>query len=110
MKYCLALDLVDNNDSILEYENWHRKVWPGIIKSIRDAGIGGLEIYRVYNRLFMIMDTLPGFSFEKKKEMDENNPLVIQWESMMANFQQIIPGTPAGSKWVLMNKVFDLND
>lgn len=110
MKYFLALDLMDHEESILAYEDWHRKIWPGIVLSIRESGITGLEIYRVFNRLFMVMETAPGFSFEKKKEMDESNPLVMEWESLMSEFQQLIPGTPAGSKWVLMNKVFDLND
>ena len=110
MKYCLALDLVDDEQSIADYESWHKTVWPEIIVSIRESGIESMEIYRVFNRLFMIMETNPSFDFEKKKQLDESNAVVLQWESMMEKYQQLIPGTPPGSKWVLMNKVFDLND
>jgi len=58
MRYCLALDLQPDPALIAEYEGWHREVWPGIRKSIVDGGIEGMEIYRLENRLFMIMETV----------------------------------------------------
>ena len=54
-KYCLTLDLKDDAQLIAEYEAYHRAVWPEIKKSILDAGIASMEIYRFDNRLFMIM-------------------------------------------------------
>lgn len=109
MRYCFALDLVDDDTKIEEYEQWHREVWPGIITSIKESGIYAMQIYRVYNRLFMIMETSSNFSFEEKAQRDEQNPVVQEWEKLMWNYQQSIPGTKAGEKWVLMHKIFDLN-
>lgn len=65
-KYCLALDLNNEEQLIAEYEAHHKKVWPEIIASIKEAGIISMEIYRIMNRLFMIMETTDDFSFEKK--------------------------------------------
>jgi L-rhamnose mutarotase len=67
-RYSLALDLVDNPVLIHEYEQWHKNEnsWPEIRKSIVDAGITNMEIYRTGNRLFMIMETGDDFSFDKK--------------------------------------------
>ncbi|TRZ76851.1 MAG: L-rhamnose mutarotase, partial [Chitinophagaceae bacterium] len=65
-RYCFALDLKDDPNLIAAYEEYHRSVWPEIIQSIKEADIKSLEIYRVSNRLFMIMETGPDFSFEKK--------------------------------------------
>ena len=67
-RYSLALDLVDNPVLIYEYEQWHENEnsWPEIRKSIDDAGITNMEIYRTGNRLFMIMETGDDFSFDKK--------------------------------------------
>jgi L-rhamnose mutarotase len=45
-KYCLAVDLVDDEKLIAEYEAWHQKVPAEIQKSIRDSGITNMEIYR----------------------------------------------------------------
>ncbi|MGN6533081.1 MAG: L-rhamnose mutarotase [Ginsengibacter sp.] len=108
MKYCLALDLKEDENLIAEYEKHHQAVWPEIIDSIKDSGIRGLEIYRVFNRLFMIMETDASFSFDKKNAMDSANPKVQQWEELMWKYQQSIPHAKPGEKWVLMNKIFEL--
>lgn len=107
-RHCLALDLKDDPKLIMEYEAYHKKVWPEILKSIRDAGIGQLEIYRTGNRLFMIMEVKDGFSFEKKTFMDSTNPKVQEWEALMWNYQQALPLAKPGEKWVLMEKIFKL--
>lgn len=109
MKYYLALDLKNDDELIAEYEQYHQKVWPEIIDSIKDSGIIGLEIYRVGNRLFMIMETDETFSFEKKNGMDNSNSKVQEWENLMWKYQQALPGAQPGEKWMLMKKIFDLN-
>jgi len=107
-RYCLALDLKNDADLIGSYERWHKQVWPEIKQSIWDAGITGMEIYRTSNRLFMIMETKDEFSFERKANMDLANPKVQQWENLMWTFQQSLPHAPAGEKWILMDKIFEL--
>ncbi len=110
-KYCLAVDLVDNDELIAEYENWHKpeNAWPEIKKSIWDAGIANMEIYRVGNRMFMIMEVDDTFSFERKAAMDAANEKVQEWEQLMWKFQQSMPFAKNGEKWMLMNLIFALN-
>ena len=108
-KYCFALDLKDDENLIREYKAYHQAVWPEIITSIKDAGIEDLEIYAVGNRLFMIMTVNETFSFEKKSAMDAANPRVQEWEELMWKYQQALPVAKAGEKWVLMEKIFQLD-
>ena len=107
-KYCLALDLKDDPQLIEEYEKYHQHVWEEIKKSIYDAGITNMEIYRTGNRLSMIMETNENFSFEKKTAMDNANQRVQEWEQLMWKFQQPLPWAKEGEKWVLMEKIFQL--
>ena len=107
-RYCLALDLKNDPKLIAEYEEHHRKVWPAILQSIKASGIETLEIYRVENRLFMILETDEDFSFEKKKAMDDASETVQQWEELMWNYQQALPSAKPGQKWILMEKIFQL--
>jgi len=107
-RYCLALDLIDDADLIARYKAYHKAVWPEIIESIKSAGIQQLEIYTVANRLFMIMEVDHTFSFEKKKALDELNPVVTDWENLMWQYQQALPVAKKGEKWVLMEKIFSL--
>jgi L-rhamnose mutarotase len=107
-KYCLALDLVNDAQLIAAYEAHHCSVWPEIINSIRGSGIVHMEIYRVENRLFMIMETTNGFSFEEKAAADAANAKVQEWEALMWQYQQAIPGSKPGEKWRLMERIFSL--
>ena len=109
-RYCLALDLKDDPQLIATYEQYHTSVWPEIINSIKEADIKNLEIYRVANRLCMIMEVTDEFSFEKKAALDANNEIVMQWETLMWQYQQAIPTAKPGEKWVLMNKIFSVSN
>jgi len=109
-KYCLALDLKPDPVLMAEYEAYHRAVWPEILDSIRAAGIGQLEIYRIENRLFMILEAGDDFSFEKKAALDASNPKVQEWETLMWTYQQALPTARPGEKWMLMERIFQLGE
>ena len=108
MRYCLALDLQRDPALIAEYEAWHRDVWPEIKASILDGRITEMEIWRLEDRLFMIMETAEDFSFERKAAMDAANPAVQRWEELMWKYQIAVPGGRPGEKWRLMDRIFYL--
>jgi len=107
-RYCLTLDLKDDPKLIAEYKKYHEKIWPEITKSIKDSGIVDLEIYLLGTRMFMIMEVNDKFSFEAKTKADASNPKVQEWEQLMWKFQQPLPQTKPGQKWMLMDRVFKL--
>lgn len=107
-RYCFALDLKNDSQVIAEYEQHHKNVSQYIIDSIKRAGIEVMDIYRIENRLFMIMETDENFSFERKNQMDKNDPLVQEWENLMWKYQQPLPSAKQGEKWMLMTKIFEL--
>lgn len=107
-RYCLALDLINDEALIAEYEKWHTQVWPEIRTSITSSGIEQMDIYRTGNRLFMIMEVNTDFSFEAKSKADAVNEKVQEWEQLMWQFQQPLPFAKPGEKWMLMNKIFQL--
>jgi L-rhamnose mutarotase len=107
-KFCLALDLIDDPELIAEYEKYHQNVWPEVKQSILDSGITNMEIYRIQNRLFMMVEADENFSFEAKNEADKNNSKVQEWEELMWKFQKQLPNSKPGEKWQLMDKIFSL--
>ncbi len=109
-RYFFALDIDDSPELIAEYEEIHRNVWPEILKSITDSGITQMQICRAGNRLVMLMETDDTFSFERKAMMDADNPVVQEWEQLMWKYQKAIPVAKEGEKWVLMDKIFDLQE
>lgn len=109
-RYCYAVDLKDDPQSIAEYEYWHKAEngWPEIRKSILDADITDMQIYRTGNRLMMIMDTTDDYDADRKAHMDAGNPKVQEWEQLMWKFQQPVPWAREGEKWVPMFRIFKL--
>jgi len=107
-RYCLTLDLKDDPDLIAAYEQYHQAVWPEILASIKSAGIKHMEIYRWQSRLFMIMEVSENFSFEEKAQLDAANPKVQEWETLLWQYQQALPGVNPGEKWQLMRQIFIL--
>jgi L-rhamnose mutarotase len=108
-QYVLALDLKNDPHLIAEYEAHHQAVWPEVLKSIKESGITKCHIYRIENRLTMVLETSPDFSFANKAIADAQNPVVQDWEKLMWNYQQALPTAKPGEKWVLMKSVFELD-
>ena len=107
-RYCLALDLKKSPKLIAEYERHHEKIPEAIDRSIREAGVTNLEIYRIGQRLFMILEANDQFSFEKKATMDAANPDVQAWETLMWRFQKPLKEAREGEKWLIMRPIFKL--
>ncbi|MCL4119036.1 UNVERIFIED_CONTAM: hypothetical protein GTU68_065809 [Idotea baltica] len=105
-RHCLALDLKDDPALIEKYEEYHSAVWPEILASIKESGILEMQIYRVGNRMFMIIDVDDDFTFDKKAAVDANYPENEKWEELMWNYQQALPFAKPGEKWLPMKKVF----
>ncbi|MBX2817564.1 MAG: L-rhamnose mutarotase [Saprospiraceae bacterium] len=109
-RICLACDLKPDESLIAEYIQYHKpeELWPEITSSIRDAGVLDMEIYRIGNRLFMIMEVAPDYDATQKAAMDKANPKVQEWESLMWKFQQRLPWAAPGQKWVETQCIFKL--
>jgi L-rhamnose mutarotase len=107
-RYCLTICLKSDPKLIAKYIEYHRKGWPEIHQSIRDAGVIDMQIFELEGRLFMIMDTDQTFSFERKALMDSTNPKVQEWEALMAQFQDVQASTDPSAKWKRMDKIFQL--
>lgn len=109
-RFCLTLDLKNDPTLIAEYKRYHEQIWPEIAQSIKDSGIEGMEIYLLGTRMFMIMEVGETFSFEAKAKADSINPKVQQWENLMWTFQQSLPEAKPEEKWLLMERIFNLDE
>lgn len=104
-RYCLALDLKNDETLIKEYEAYHKNVWKEILDGIKSVGILDMQIYRVENRMFMILETPEDFNFDVQMEKLSKLARQEEWEKLMWKFQKEII---SGQKWVQMNKIFQL--
>ncbi len=109
IRYCQALDLIDDTAKIQSYIAHHQRIWPEIAANIRASGIVDMQIWRLETRLFMIMEVSPDYSPEQAAVLAAAEPKVQEWEDLMWQFQVGTPWTPKGEKWLPMEKIFDLS-
>jgi L-rhamnose mutarotase len=109
-RYCLTLDLKEDPQLIAEYKRHHEKIWPEITESIKQKGVVDLEIYLLGTRMFLVMEVNEQFSFEAKAKADRENPKVREWEELMWKFQKALPNAKPGEKWLLMERIFKLEE
>ncbi|SDK10569.1 L-rhamnose mutarotase [Billgrantia gudaonensis] len=109
MRYCLALDLIDDEALIAEYERRHRRIWPEVRDHLLRCGVIDMQIYRLGTRLTMVMEVdAQSFSFAAMAEAERQSPIIQQWEDEMGRYQCPTPWTEENNKWQLMKPIFQL--
>lgn len=105
-RFCQTLELINDNNLISKYIDAHKNVWPEIIEGQREVGILDMQIYRKGCHLFMIMDTVDDFDFEKDMARLATLPRQAEWEAYVSQFQGCSPDAPSAQKWQLMQRIF----
>ena len=106
--YAQALDLVNNPEVIKKYDEYHQNVWQEDLDAIKVFGILRMRIWRVSNRLFMLMETSDDYDPEKYSEYTNNDPKAKEWDDIMRTMQLKIPNASKSTDWwALMDLVFD---
>jgi L-rhamnose mutarotase len=104
------LDLKEDSQLIKEYEHWHKpaNIWPEIPAGIKEVGIQTMEIFRLGNRLFMIIEAGPKFDFDRDMSKLATLPRQREWEAFVSRFQKSALGETSSEKWKMMKKIFRL--
>ena len=110
-RFCLALDLKDDEHLIAQYERYHQRdvIWPEIVEGIKQCNVLEMDIYRIGNRLMMILETNQDFDLAKDFARMGTLPRQKEWAELMLTFQQRLPFAKEDEHWVLMKQIFNLN-
>lgn len=108
-RYCQTLKVSENSGMLEKYIDAHRRVWPEIQQGIRSVGILDMQIYALGTTMFMIMDTVDDFDWEKDNARLATLPRQAEWEAYVAQFQGCDANATSTQKWHLMEKVFELD-
>ena len=109
-RFCKTMQLRNDASLIKAYRKAHAKgaAWPEITRGMKEVGIIDMEIYLLGTTLFMIMDTVPEFDYDKAMEALAKKPRQQEWESYMSNFQNSSEGASADEKWQIMERIYKM--
>lgn len=111
VRRCFAVDLVDDADMIARYEAWHEAGGPpaAVTAAIRADDVRELEIWRVGDRMFMILEQGSGYDPAAKAARDAADPDVQAWDALMRTFQKPLPFSP-DQTWTEMTRIYALSE
>lgn len=106
-RYCQTLTIPDDPETVRKYVEAHSAVWPEIIEGQHEVGILSMQIFARDNVLFMIVDTIDDFDWERDMERLSRLPRQAEWEAYVSAFQGCDPDATSAQKWQMMTKIFD---
>ena len=108
--FAMALDLRDDAVVIEKYKEYHREVWDEVLDGLRSIGIRKMKIFLHRRRLFMYLEAPDDFVLERDfPRYMAQSPRAAEWDALMREFQQPVPGASQSECWAAMEEVFDLN-
>jgi L-rhamnose mutarotase len=108
-RYAQTIELKDAPGIIDRYVEHHRAVWLEVERGLRAIGIERMLIWRLGRRLFMVMETVDDFDFERDfARYTESSPRIHEWQSLMESLQQPVPEAKPGEWWAAMELVYSL--
>jgi L-rhamnose mutarotase len=108
-RYGRTLNLKNDPEIIARYVEHHRAVWPEVEAGLRGIGIERMLIWLLGRRLFMLMETVDGFSPDEDfARYMQGDPRIAEWQSLMESMQEPVPEAAPGEWWADMELVYAL--
>ena len=104
--FAYTLELVDDPDMIAKYREYHKNVWPEVLKGIRETGVLRSKIFLLGNRLFMIVEAEDSYCAQTLQSYTAD-PKSKEWDELMRCFQKPVREAKEGEWWAEMDLVYD---
>src|ERR1700758_3782890 len=88
-----------------KYVQYHAKVWPGVLQTIRDCNIRNYSIFFKDNTLFAYFEYV-GDNFEADMAKMAGDNTTQEWGAIMKPMQQPISTRAEGEWWADMKELF----
>ena len=107
--FAMTLNLQDRPGVIEEYQKYHRAVWPEVLDGLRAIGISKMKIFLHGRRLFMYLEAHDEFDLARDFPRYMASELAKEWDALMRQFQEPVPGASPDDWWAAMEEVFDID-
>lgn len=101
----LVADTIKQNE-YLKYHQFQFEQWPEVAHGFCNAGFQQLLVFK-NDRQLMLVISIPANNTldELNPRTTENNPRMDEWNTIMGQYQEGIPGTAAGEVWVFLDQI-----
>lgn len=89
-----------------EYIEYHTKVWPEVLKAMRECGIVNYSIFLHNGYLFAYMEMHKNKSLDTLVKEWVTYDVCVEWESVMNKMQEKAQGAKEDEWWSEMKEIF----
>ena len=109
-RHVLTVDLRDDPAAIATYREYHQRVWPEVLDSLRSAGVASMDIHMYGRRLVMVLDLVDGLTVQQVFAAHaSSHPRVQEWERLMRSLQEPSLNGSQTESWAVMEPIFRLS-
>ena len=96
-----VVNIVKDEQQLKQYLDYHQNVWPEVEAGFKKAGYKKIALYR-YDHLLVMTIAVPENADLNVmgKRAESYSPRCAEWNKLMDGYQQGVPGTAPGEKWV----------
>lgn len=110
-RHVLTVNLKDDQAIIDTYREYHRRVWPEVLNSLRQVGVERMDIHLLGRQLVMSVELANGVDVAHAFAAHRaSNPRVAEWERLMQSMQEPPPQAARGEWWAIMEPIFRFED
>jgi L-rhamnose mutarotase len=102
-RYCQLIRLRPERQD--EYIEYHRKVWPAVLATIKTCNIRNYSIF-LHDGLLIAYFEYHGNDFDADMRKMAADPETQRWWSIMDPMQQRLPEAGPDGKWLNISEVF----
>jgi len=102
-RYCMLINV--KKDSIAMYKEYHAKVWPEVLATIRNCNIKNYSIY-LHDDLLIGYFEYHGTDYDADMKKMAADPKTQEWWKIMMPIQVPLEGRAEGEWWTLTEEVF----
>ncbi len=108
-RHLFLIHLRNDPAAIAAYREYHRRVWPEVVESLRRVGIRSMEIHLLGRTAVMSVDVTDGVDVHRAFAVHQaSGGVVSEWEQLMKSLQEPSPDAASGEWWARMEPIFRL--
>lgn len=92
-------------DAVEDYEREHQRVWPELLRKLKEVGVSDYSIFRRGQDLFL---TLRANDFDQAWDDLDRDPVNQRWQEFMSNLFEPVLDQQPGERFAMMKEVFYL--
>lgn len=92
-------------DAIEEYEREHLRVWPELLKKLKEVGISDYSVFRRGQDLTLVLRV---DDFDKAWDELDADPVNQKWQEFMGPLFEPVPDKEPGERFAMLKEVFFL--